>query len=229
MKVFYTLEILQVIKFIFDSPMDCLNIAVVAPGSNRDSFMLASKTFNSLLKSISGSVLPKAADKLFAVIGLELQLFHIDTALFKMTAKYLSKQTGVICGALIGKTQEHKPASYLPCGELILRQLVSFHLRPVVWYILQFLGIYRYLAKQLPFLLYLAEVSFSFVLFATFLDKTVFVETGQAFLPVAIEPFTNGLWCSIEELSGRLYTMLDGTFYYTQSQIVPFDFAQRLS
>ena len=103
-------------------------------------------------------------------------MFHIDGAFSEMLTKYLSEQTGVGSRLFISKSEEHKAASDLSCGELILGQFECFHLRPVMWYILQILGIYANLAQQLPVPFYFSEVSFSFVLFDMFSGQAVFVE-----------------------------------------------------
>lgn len=61
MKVFYTLEVLQVIKLILNCPVHHLNVAIITPGPNRDSLVLAAKTFNNSLEAVPCAIPPKGA------------------------------------------------------------------------------------------------------------------------------------------------------------------------
>jgi hypothetical protein len=78
-KVFYVLKILNVIELIFDSSMYRLNITVIAPDPHRNYFVPAAEALEYFFKTISGSILPETTHKLFAAVGLELQLSHINT------------------------------------------------------------------------------------------------------------------------------------------------------
>jgi hypothetical protein len=65
-------EVLQVEEFGFDGGVDGLDIAVVAPGPDGDSFVDGSEPLDGLFESIPGTILPVAADEFGTVVGLDL-------------------------------------------------------------------------------------------------------------------------------------------------------------
>jgi len=64
MEISDTLEVLQVIKLIFNRSMYRLDIAVIAPGSDGDSFVSAAKRLDGLFEAVTGSILSEAAYEL---------------------------------------------------------------------------------------------------------------------------------------------------------------------
>jgi len=78
-KIFDALEILQVVKLILNSTMHGLNIAVITPGPRRYAFVSATEGLHCCFKTTSGAILPETTYEFGAVVGLELQFFHIYT------------------------------------------------------------------------------------------------------------------------------------------------------
>jgi hypothetical protein len=66
----------------------------------------AAKTCHSRLKAVPCAILPEAADKFTAVVGLKFKLFHINATVFQKAAKYLCKQAGIGDALFVCKTRE---------------------------------------------------------------------------------------------------------------------------
>ena len=103
MEVLEAGEVFQVIEFVFDSTVDGLHVAVIAPSLDGDAFVDSSKDRHSLFKAVAGAVLAGAADELRAVVGLELQGFDVDSAGFQVAGDDLSEQAGVGGGFFLGE------------------------------------------------------------------------------------------------------------------------------
>ena len=84
MKISNILEVFKVIKFIFDSTVHRLDIAVITPGLWRDMFVFCSKAFNDSFEAVASSILSEATNELRAVVGLELCLLRIGPYMPKL-------------------------------------------------------------------------------------------------------------------------------------------------
>ena len=169
-------EVFQVKKLLLDRPVHGLDIAVITPGFDRDTFVPGPESLHDGSKPIPRFILSKAADELRAVIGLNFQFPHVDAAGLQMAAQKPGKQTGIVSGFLVGIGQEHHAAADLTGGKLIARQAQGLPLRPVMGDIDQVLGIYRKLSKQLPVPFDMGQVLFLLVLFSSFLDQAIVFE-----------------------------------------------------
>src|SRR3990172_4947558 len=115
MKISNAFKILQIIKLQFNRTVYRFDIAVIAPCHRRYSFVRRAKALDNFFKAISASVISETADKFRAVISLELQLFHVNSAVSQMITNYSYKQTTVESGFLICESQTHQAAAYFSC------------------------------------------------------------------------------------------------------------------
>jgi len=103
MKILQAGKIFQIVELIFDSTMNGLHVAVVAPGLDGNAFVNGSQASHGLFEAVAGAVLAGAADELRAVVGLELQGFKVDPAGFQVTGDDPGEQAGVGRGFFLGK------------------------------------------------------------------------------------------------------------------------------
>ena len=125
-------EVFQIVEFGFNGAVDAFDIAIGVGAGRRDEAMRGAKECFDSVGKAAVSFAVGGTIELAAVVGLDNDLIELDAVSLEVFEQAASGQIGVGEADFIGVGQELGAAGEFAQGVLKFRQVVAFHLRPVV-------------------------------------------------------------------------------------------------